>query len=70
MHHLNQLTSVCLSRQTGKALGERWQTLDEEQRAPYKAKAAAGNERYEMEELKYHVSYANPHMKYFMQRAH
>ncbi|KAF5125374.1 Non-histone chromosomal protein 6 [Metarhizium anisopliae] len=35
--------------QVGKVLGERWKALNDKQRAPYEAKAAADKKRYEDE---------------------
>ena len=32
--------------QVGKVLGERWKALNDKQRAPYEAKAAADKKRY------------------------
>ena len=37
-------------------LGERWKALNEKQRQPYEAKAAADKERYESEKASYNVS--------------
>ncbi|KAH8180106.1 HMG (high mobility group) box domain-containing protein [Sarocladium implicatum] len=42
--------------QVGKLLGERWKALDDKQRAPYEAKAAADKKRYEDEKAAYNVS--------------
>ncbi len=42
--------------QVGKLLGERWKALNEKQRAPYEAKAAADKKRYEDEKASYNVS--------------
>ncbi|KAJ0121752.1 hmg box-containing protein [Diaporthe amygdali] len=39
--------------QVGKLLGERWKALNEKQRAPYEAKAAADKKRYEDEKQAY-----------------
>ncbi|TGZ81401.1 Non-histone chromosomal protein 6 [Ascodesmis nigricans] len=39
--------------QVGKVLGERWKALNEKQRAPYEAKAAADKKRYEQEKAAY-----------------
>ncbi|EQL36251.1 hypothetical protein BDFG_02219 [Blastomyces dermatitidis ATCC 26199] len=39
--------------QVGKVLGERWKALNEKQRAPYEAKAAADKKRYEDEKASY-----------------
>ncbi|EEH19992.2 non-histone chromosomal protein 6 [Paracoccidioides brasiliensis Pb03] len=41
--------------QVGKVLGERWKALNEKQRAPYEAKAAADKKRYEDEKASYNV---------------
>lgn len=41
--------------QVGKILGERWKALNEKQRAPYDAKAAADKKRYEDEKQAYNV---------------
>ncbi|KAJ3950960.1 Non-histone chromosomal protein 6 [Colletotrichum tropicale] len=45
--------------QVGKILGERWKALNDKQRAPYEAKAAADKKRYEDEKQAYNVRY--PH---------
>jgi HMG (high mobility group) box len=51
------LTNVyCRSGQVGKVLGERWKALNDKQRAPYEAKAAADKKRYEEAKEKYNVS--------------
>lgn len=42
--------------QVGKLLGERWKALDDKQRGPYEAKAAADKKRYEDEKAAYNVS--------------
>jgi hypothetical protein len=39
--------------QVGKILGERWKALNDKQRAPYEAKAAADKKRYEDEKAAY-----------------
>ncbi|KAK5633149.1 hypothetical protein RRF57_008863 [Xylaria bambusicola] len=41
--------------QVGKILGERWKALNDKQRAPYEAKAAADKKRYEDEKQAYQV---------------
>jgi hypothetical protein len=41
--------------QVGKILGERWKALNDKQRAPYEAKAAADKKRYEDEKQAYNV---------------
>lgn len=41
--------------QVGKILGERWKALNDKQRAPYLAKAAADKKRYEDEKQAYNV---------------
>ncbi len=41
--------------QVGKLLGERWKALNDKQRAPYEAKAAADKKRYEDEKQAYNV---------------
>ncbi|KAF4594588.1 structure-specific recognition protein 1 [Ophiocordyceps camponoti-floridani] len=41
--------------QVGKILGERWKALNEKQRAPYEAKAAADKKRYEDEKQAYNA---------------
>jgi hypothetical protein len=46
--------------QVGKVLGERWKALNEKQRTPYEAKAAADKKRYEDEKASYNVSPAKP----------
>lgn len=43
--------------QVGKILGERWKALNEKQRGPYEAKAAADKKRYEEEKAAYNVSF-------------
>jgi hypothetical protein len=45
--------------QVGKILGERWKALNDKQRTPYEAKAAADKKRYEDEKQAYQVS--TPH---------
>ncbi|KAJ6446142.1 HMG box-containing protein [Purpureocillium lavendulum] len=45
--------------QVGKLLGERWKALNDKQRAPYEAKAAADKKRYEDEKQAYNVG--TPH---------
>ena len=51
------LTSAVLPPgQVGKVLGERWKALNEKQRQPYEAKAAADKERYENAKAQYNVS--------------
>jgi hypothetical protein len=42
--------------QVGKLLGERWKALNDKQRTPYEAKAAADKKRYEDEKAAYNVS--------------
>jgi len=39
--------------QVGKILGERWKALNDKQRQPYEAKAAADKKRYEEEKAAY-----------------
>ncbi|TKA26111.1 Non-histone chromosomal protein 6 [Salinomyces thailandicus] len=39
--------------EVGKVLGERWKGLNEKQKAPYDAKAAADKKRYEEEKAAY-----------------
>jgi len=39
--------------QVGKILGERWKALNDKQRGPYEAKAAADKKRYEEEKAAY-----------------
>ena len=46
--------------QVGKLLGLRWKALNEKQRAPYEAKAAADKKRYEDEKAAYNVSSTAP----------
>ncbi|KAI9734504.1 MAG: Non-histone chromosomal protein 6 [Cirrosporium novae-zelandiae] len=41
--------------QVGKMLGERWKALNEKQRGPYEAKAAADKKRYEEEKANYNA---------------
>jgi hypothetical protein len=42
--------------QIGKIIGKRWMALDDKQRAPYEAKAAADRKRYEDEIKAYNVN--------------
>ncbi|KAF2852881.1 hypothetical protein T440DRAFT_391832 [Plenodomus tracheiphilus IPT5] len=42
--------------EVGKVLGEKWKALNEKQRTPYEAKAAADKKRYEEEKAAYAVS--------------
>ncbi|KAF2084958.1 non-histone chromosomal protein 6 [Saccharata proteae CBS 121410] len=42
--------------EVGKLLGERWKALNEKQRAPYEAKAAADKKRYEDEKAAYNAA--------------
>ncbi|KAK9780939.1 putative Non-histone chromosomal protein 6 [Seiridium cardinale] len=44
--------------QVGKILGERWKALNDKQRAPYEAKAAADKKRYEDEKQAYNDAQA------------
>lgn len=46
--------------QVGKLLGERWKALNDKQRAPYEAKAAADKKRYEDEKQAYNVCHSPP----------
>jgi hypothetical protein len=39
--------------EVGKVLGEKWKALNEKQRTPYEAKAAADKKRYEEEKAAY-----------------
>jgi len=56
-HFAHTLTNVyCHLGQVGKVLGERWKALNDKQRAPYEAKAAADKKRYEEAKEKYNVS--------------
>lgn len=41
--------------QVGKCLGERWKALNDKQRVPYDAKAAADKKRYEDEKAAFQV---------------
>ncbi len=50
------LTLVRSTGQVGKVLGERWKALNDKQRGPYEAKAAADKKRYEDEKATYNVS--------------
>lgn len=45
-----------VSGEVGRILGERWKALNDKQRAPYEAKAAADKKRYEDEKAAYNVS--------------
>jgi hypothetical protein len=56
VHRRRSLTSLLPSGQVGKVLGERWKALNEKQRQPYEAKAAADKERYENAKAQYNVS--------------
>ena len=49
--------------QVGKILGERWKALNDKQRAPYEAKAAADKKRYEDEKQAYNVSLLAPRLR-------
>ena len=42
-----------ITGEVGKILGERWKALNEKQKAPYDAKAAADKKRYEEEKAAY-----------------
>lgn len=42
-----------LPGEVGKLLGEKWKSLNEKQKAPYDAKAAADKKRYEEEKAAY-----------------
>ena len=42
--------------QVGKLLGEKWKNLNEDDRGPYKEKAAADAKRYDEEKKNYLVS--------------
>ncbi|CCE33338.1 probable NHP6B-nonhistone chromosomal protein [Claviceps purpurea 20.1] len=42
--------------QVGKVLGERWKALNDKQRVPYEAKAAADKKRYEDEKAAFQAS--------------
>lgn len=44
---------TCCTGEVGKLLGERWKALNEKQKAPYEAKAAADKKRYEEEKAAY-----------------
>lgn len=39
--------------QIGKLLGEKWKSMDAEERAPHEAKAEADKKRYELEKAEY-----------------
>ena len=54
--HTLALTRLPSIGQVGKVLGERWKALDDKQRQPYEAKAAADKKRYEDEKATYNVS--------------
>ncbi|KAH8644405.1 hypothetical protein IG631_01869 [Alternaria alternata] len=43
--------------EVGKVLGEKWKALNEKQRTPYEAKAAADKKRYEEEKAAYQVCF-------------
>ncbi|KAF3062049.1 Non-histone chromosomal protein 6 [Daldinia childiae] len=51
--------------QVGKILGERWKALNDKQRAPYEAKAAADKKRYEDEKQAYQMVLVVRHRKPF-----
>ncbi len=53
---LYTLVLTTTTGQVGKILGERWKALNDKQRAPYEAKAAADKKRYEDEKQAYQVS--------------
>jgi len=44
--------------EVGKVLGEKWKALNEKQRTPYEAKAAADKKRYEEEKATYAATLA------------
>lgn len=44
-----------IAGEVGRLLGERWKALNDKQRAPYDAKAAADKKRYEDEKAAYNV---------------
>lgn len=48
-------TNASVSGEVGRILGERWKALNDKQRAPYEAKAAADKKRYEDEKAAYNV---------------
>ncbi len=50
--------------QVGKLLGERWKALNDKQRTPYEAKAAADKKRYEDEKAAYNVSPATAALRH------
>lgn len=57
-HHRSPLWPRVLTVRTGqvgKILGERWKALNDKQREPYEAKAAADKKRYEEEKAAYNV---------------
>lgn len=55
------LQMLTLTGEVGKMLGEKWKNLNEKQKAPYEAKAAADKKRYEEEKAAYTaVSPASP----------
>ncbi|THY89808.1 hypothetical protein D6C93_06772 [Aureobasidium pullulans] len=45
----------------GKLLGEKWKSLNEKQKTPYEAKAAADKKRYEEEKAAYTAVSCNEH---------
>lgn len=49
-------TNTSILGEVGRILGERWKALNDKQRAPYEAKAAADKKRYEDEKAAYNVS--------------
>lgn len=58
MSGLDRLDAVVLTfpkGEVGRLLGERWKALNDKQRAPYDAKAAADKKRYEDEKAAYNV---------------
>jgi hypothetical protein len=57
---LRPLPILTFLGEVGKMLGEKWKALNEKQRQPYDAKAAADKKRYEAEKEAYAVSCVYP----------
>lgn len=55
LHLSNDFCVNPVAGQVGKILGERWKALNDKQRTPYEAKAAADKKRYEDEKQAYQV---------------
>ncbi|CAD0114270.1 unnamed protein product [Aureobasidium uvarum] len=53
LSHVQLQTLTRLIGDVGKILGEKWKSLNEKQKTPYEAKAAADKKRYEEEKAAY-----------------